>query len=313
MSLSLVTNPVITESGIVKNLFAGFKPVKYVFKREDAVITSIGQGIDNQVLLNVGIDLQSYLSIGDPVYVYSQGLTHTYNFVAQIVAITATTITVNKQYIEAGGTGYMNYKKNYYVEVQLTQITNTNVNILPFSLIDDGDNAGNITIDVSIANDLNVQKYEFLRQELTESRTIFRVKYREVYDEEQDNVFTELVDNIVLVYATEQPENETFLNSLDMPKFWQGYPYGIVLAHTNDNSDNTGFNFKYDELDVNQNDLTTDNSLGALSASNEGFLFININKDLTYNAQTKYIKDKSSYEGLNFFSPDFFDSTFFDA
>ena len=94
MSVNLISNPVIVESGIIKNVFAGFERVEFGFKREDLQITGVGQGIDNQILINTPEDLSGYLEEGDFVYVYSAGATYTYDTSGQIVAISSTTITI---------------------------------------------------------------------------------------------------------------------------------------------------------------------------------------------------------------------------
>lgn len=312
MSVTLIENPVVTEDGILKNIFAGFEPVEYVFKREDLSITGVSQGISNQLLIPTSIDLSSYLSIGDSVYVFSEGSTFTYDETGIIVAITASTITISVDFIEAGVGGYINYYKNYHLEVELVNVDNSDVKVLPFTLKDDGNNAGDITIDVSITNDLNIQFFEFLQQEMTESRTLFKVQYREVWDILTGS-YTLLTDRVILVYATQQPEIEEFINELDNPKIWKGYPFGIILVHSSDNSDETGVTVSYDELDINQNVIVADQSLGSFLASDEGFLFVDLDKDKSYNANTEYIKFKGGFISAKFFSSEFFDDNFFDA
>ena len=312
MSILLTNNPVVTEGGVVKNLFAGFEPVEFIFKREDAQISGVGLGIDNNLLINTTSDLSGYLNVGDFVYVNSQGLTFEYDSVGEIIAITVSTITISVDFIEGTSNGYINYYKNYYLEVEIVNVNNSAVKVLPFSLIDDGDSAGNITIDVSIVNDLNIQFFEYLRQEMTASRTLFKIQYRQVWDINTDSYIV-VDDEIILAYATQQPEIETFINELDNPKLWKGYPFGVILAHSDENSDNNGLNFSYDELDINKSTLVSGNGLGSLQASDEGFLFIDIDKGTTYNADTEYIRLIGVYSGLRFFDSTFFDPAFFNA
>lgn len=312
MSVTLIENPVVTEGGVVKNLFDGFGKVEFKFSRQDQEITGIGQGISNQILIQLAVDLSTYLNVGDSVYYYSEGATYTYDDVSQVVAITATTITLAGDFIETATGGYINYYRNYYLDVELVNEDNSDIKILPFSLRDDGDNQGNITIDVSIANDLNIQFFEFIQQELTDSRIIFKVQYREVWDDTTGS-FTLIDDRIILVYATQQPDLEAFINELDEPKLWLGYPYGVILVHSDENSDDDTIEITYDELDINQSDLVTDIGLGSLVATKEGFIFINIDKDTVYNSATEYIKLNGTYAGEKFFSPSFFDDNYFKA
>lgn len=310
MSVVLTENPVVVDGGVTYNLFAGFEPVEFKFKREDAQIDGVGAGTDNKLLINTQTDLSAYLNIGDFVYIYSEGLTYTYDLSAKILEITATTITVDSDFIESTVDGYINYLRNWRLEMQLVNVDNTAVKVLDYDLIDDGDNAGNVTISVSIANDLNEQVFEFVTQEQTDARILFKAQYRESWDANSINSYTLIDSEIILVYATQQPEVETFLNELDEPKIWKGYPMGVQLAHSSQNNDGGSLGFTYDELDLNQDILTTGTSLGTLDANKEGFLFINIDKDTVYNNETEYIKINGSYAGLPDFNPAEFSSDF---
>lgn len=308
MSVILEENPVQVVDGIVENIFAGFEPVEYKFKREDLAITGVGQGISNQLLIPTSIDLSSYLDIGDSVYVYSEGDDFTYDEAGSVVAVTSVSITISVDFIEVGTGGYINYFKNYYLEVELVNKDNSDVKVLPFSLKDDGNNAGNITIDVSIANDLNIQFFEFVSQEMVDSRTIFKVQYREVYDISTGS-YTLLNDVVILVYATEQPELEQFINRLEEPKLWKGYPYGIILTHSDDNTVEQGINVEYDELDINQQVVVSGVSLGSFISEKQGFLFNNIDKDTSYNSLTEYIRFKGEYASQPQYNPAQYDNT----
>ena len=67
MSLTLITNPVSGTSEI----FAGFLPIEFIFKREDLAITSVTSGTGGAKINHAG-DLSSYLSAGDSIYVYRE-------------------------------------------------------------------------------------------------------------------------------------------------------------------------------------------------------------------------------------------------
>lgn len=308
MAVILTQNPVVTEGGITKNLFAGFDKVEYKFQRKDLEGISVGQGIDNQVLINVSEDLRSYLSVGDTVYLFAEGDTFTYDDTGDVIAITAATVTISIDFIEVVDDGYINYFKNYFLEVELVNKDNSDIKVLPFSLRDDGSNSGLITIDVSIANDKNIQFFEFATQELTASRILFKVQYREVYDIVIGS-YTLLNDVIILVYATEQPEIEQFINELEEPKLWKGYPYGVVLTHSDDNTEEQGINVSYDELDINQLAIVVDVALGSFISEKQGFLFNDIDKDIAYDADTEYIKLKGVYGSQPQYNPAQYNNT----
>lgn len=314
MSITLINNPVTTESGITYNLFAGFEEVNFGFKREDAQVNGVGLGIDNNLLIQTQSDLSNYLNEGDFVYIFSTGLTHTYDDVGEVIAITSSTITISVDFIENTTSGYINFYRNYFLECQLVNVNNSAVKILPLNLTDDGDNAGNIDIDVSIANDLNEQMLgEFSSGAMQESRVVFKLQYREVWDENQESSYTLIDDEIILVYATEQMLVETFVNELDNPTFYRGYNYGVVLAHSKQNNEDTGIGVTYDELDINKIIINSGNPLVTLDASQDGFLFASINKNINLTNDTEYLQLNAEYRGLNFFDPAFFNNNFFDS
>ena len=71
MSLTVVENP-ITTSDFVNNVFAGFLPCEFKFKREDQAIATIGSGTDAKIEITItGVDLTSFLSASDSIYLYA--------------------------------------------------------------------------------------------------------------------------------------------------------------------------------------------------------------------------------------------------
>jgi len=303
MALTLINTPVVTEGGIVKNLFAGFLPVVFQFKREDLQIVSIGLGVGDNIRLTIAEDLTSELSVGDSLYLDATGVAgYRYENSGRVTAITSTTIDLDIIFVENAATGYINYLKNWFIEAELVGSDNQAIKILPFSLKDDGDLAGNISLDVSIGNDRNDNIFEFISDEIEGARVAFKMQYKQVYSGSSEP-FTLIGDEIILVYATEQPEHESFLNSLDEAVFYQGYPFGAILAHSKQNSTDQGLNIKYDELDINKVDLTTDNPIINLDSNKQGFIFANIDKTTVWNSSTEYIRIKADYSGLAQYNP----------
>lgn len=305
MALTLVTNPVGTAA--VK-LFAGFKPVEFVFKREDLAITSVESG-SGGIQINVGTDLTSYLSIGDTIYVYSEGAAYTYSGTGTILGITATDITIDIPYVQDAVGGYINYLKNYYVEMQCVDRQFPTSLVLPFSLTSDGDAAGNITIDVSVANDLNRQRGNISSGHLISSRIEFEVQYRQVYQGSTES-FT-LINNkaVVLLYATEDPIIDDILNTFDTPKLYLGYPAALVIAHEEDPASST-LKMTYKELDANQVEVDS-GELDELDSDVNGFLSWEWPADATVSLATKFIEfgfevnvlaeyDKNDYESTDY-------------
>ena len=300
MALTLVTNPV---GSSVRKIFAGFKPVEFIFKREDIAITSVTAGTGGAKINHAG-DLSAYLSAGDTIYFYSEGTGYTYDLTAEILTIIAGEITVSAPYIVTGTGGYMNYFKNYYVEMQCVNPTLPDVNLLPFSLESDGDSAGNISIDVSIVNDLNRQRGAIASGHLSDSVNEFEVKYRQVYTGSSES-FTLIDDKLViLVYATETPVDEVILNSFDLPHLYLGYPAALVLSNLEDPASST-IQLTYNELDINRVQIAS-GLLAELDSDVNGFLLWAWGADASVDEATNFIEFDLLNEALfDFVAGDF--------
>ncbi len=301
MSLTLNINPVGLDSS---KFFAGFQPCEFVFKREDLVITSVTSGVGSKALATVGSDLTTYLEPGDTIYLYSEAADYIYDGVFEILTITSTEITVDTPYIQTGTGGYINYLKNYYVEMQCVNPDLSDVNLLPFSLQSDGDAAGNVIIDVSIINQLNQQRGDISEQFLSDSVTEFEVKYRQVYEGSSES-FT-LIDGklLIMLYAIDDPNENEVINQFDEPHLYLGYEAAIVLALKERGASDT-FELTYNELDINKN-IIGSGTLGELDADTNGFFSWIWPSDASVNEQTKYIDFKFAVTGVfDFAEPDF--------
>lgn len=299
MSLTLITNPVQGDSTV----FAGFLPIEFEFKREDLAIVDTEAGTGG-VRINVTTDLTTYLSEGDSVYLYSEGTDYIYDDTGTILSITSTEITIDVPFIEVSIGGYINYFKNYYVEMQAVDKGNSDVNILNFTFESDGDAAGNITIDVSLANDLNRQRDSIGKLYLANSTQQFNVKYRQVYEGSSESFTVLDTKLLIVVYATETPEVDTILNQFDLPKIYLGYPAALSIAHEEGNPGDS-LELVYNELDINNNTITS-GTLGSQDSENGGLYLWEWDKDNTVEGSAKFVEfDFSTAGQFDFADPDF--------
>ena len=315
MSVTLVTNPVQTVGSEVLNLFAGFQPCEFIFKREDMAISLVEQGTDDTILINIPDDLSSYLAVGESIYLYALGNVTGYEYDGnfEILELGTNTIRVDGDFIEQAGAGYINYKKNYYLEVQVIDANNNNVKLLPFTLRDNGDSAGNITIDVSIVNDQNIveilQESDFSTYNglvLIDSRIRFKIQYREVYDEATGN-YTTITDEIILIYASEQPEREELMNDLISPFLYRGYPFMVALNHSNSNLEKSCVNVLYDTLDINQYDIDVNNLIYRFNSQNDyGILICHFDKSISsgFASNVEFVRFKAEFASLPEYNPE---------
>jgi len=305
MALTLVTNPV--GSGASK-IFAGFQKCEVIFKREDLQINTVEAGSGGAKIKHTG-DLTSLLAVGDSIYLYSETANYVYDGIYQILVIVAGEITVSAPFIETGTGGYINYLKNYYVELQCVRHDLTDVNLLPFVLQTDGDAKGNISIDVSIINELTLQRGPIEQGASSESVREFVIKYREVY-QGSSNSYT-LVSNklFIFMHTIDIPEEETILNNFDEPQIYLGYQSALsVVLKAMDTGSKV--DMTYNELDINKQIITT-STLGELDSDQNSIYIWEWKRTATANVATKYIDFNLSIKAVfdflagDFASPDF--------
>ena len=140
-----------------------------------------------------------------------------------------------------------------------------------------------------------------------DSRIKFKVQYRQVF-EGSSEVFTLINDELILVYATEQPPAESFLIDFTTPKIYKGYDISIILHHSDGNNDDDALVVLYDELDINKQDLTTNNAIETFTDVDYGFLNSFFEGTTTLNANTRFIKFKTLFTALSDYSPADYDN-----
>lgn len=310
MSLTLTSYPVTVVQGVIDNIFAGFKPINIEFERQDISIVSIASAPDNKVQVNILGDITSELQNSDFIYIYSEGSTYTYDATAEVINVIYnapnTEIDIDLDFIEISTGGYSNYKQNYNIDMVLTNPNNFAINLLGFNLQQTGTNSGNIVFDVNLINDLNCQNFvtQLTGRELTEGRIKFNVKYREVWREDDTQLYTEIANPIIALFAAENNGIEDFNNVFPEPILYLGYPMGIGLIHSDSNFSGLSVKTSFDELDINQNDITTNNDLKEFDLGAYGILLSTTeDTSLILNENTKYVRLKTNLTGLTEYEP----------
>lgn len=295
MAVTLTTYPVVTSSGKVRNIFAGFNPVELEFKREDAAIATVSQGVDNKILIDIAGDITGSLAIGEWVYLYAEGATFTYNNVYQIITLAFnspnTEITVDAEFIEISSTGYCNYKQNWFLESKLVNIDNNDILQYPSLLQNDGSPSGIINVNVSSLVDFLKNDIETTSQEITSSRDVCKVMYRESWREDDTDTFT-LVNQepIIIIFAAEDSEIESFANGFDNPRLYEGYPFFINTIHSTENQSGKRIRVTFDELDINGANIIVGNQLITFNVDDIGILQSNFNdKVKAIESNTRFI------------------------
>lgn len=317
MSVVLTSYPVVTSSGKVRNIFAGFSEVELEFKREDIQIVDVSQGANNKILISIVGDFTGSLNVGESVYLFAEGATFTYDNSFQIIAVVFsspnTEITVDGEFIEVANSGYINYKQNWFLESKLVNINNNDVLNYPQLLQTDGNPNGEVEVNISMLVDFLQNEILLSSKEVTNARQDCKVMYRESWREDDSASFT-LVDQetIIIIYSAENSEIEDFVNGFETPRIWSGYPFLLNILHSLENSPGRRIAVTFDELDINKDNLILDNQIIDFSPDAFGILQTNFeDKVKVIEDNTRFIRfNADSSEQADYETGDFNDDDF---
>lgn len=308
MAVVLTKYPVETSSGKVRNIFAGFSAVELEFKREDIQIVDVSQSANNRILVSILGDFTGSLNIGEWIYLFSQGTTFLYDNSFQIIDVVFsspnTEITVEGDFIEVATSGYLNFKQNWFLEAKLVSPANNDILVYPQLLQNDGNPNGEVEINTSMLVDFLKNEILETSGEITEGRQQCQVMFRESWREDDTASFV-LVDEdpIVIIFAAENSEIEAFVNGFEIPRMWAGYPFYLNILHSIENFSDERISVIFDELDINQDDITTENPLVDFSPVSFGILQANFNdNNKIIENNTRFIRfnavssEKADYE-----------------
>ncbi len=298
MPVALTKYPVTVQNGIINNVFAGFQAVELEFERKDIVIVAVGLGVDSKVLIEVLGNITDSLKLGESIYLFAVGASFTYDLSAKVLTIVFvgpnTKITIDSPFIQTSSDGYINYKQNYFLEAKLVDINNNDILIYPSLLSDDGSPSGDLKINISPIVDFLSNDILAVSGEILTSREQFKVMFREVWREDQVQAFVLIDDTpIVIVYSADQHSTEKFVNQFLVPKLWSGYPFALAILHSLQNSTDRRFDIRFDELDINLENINTNNMLHIFEISEYGFMQANMSNN------NKAIEDNTRFLRFN--------------
>lgn len=189
MSLFQVTTPIQDIVGIKHNCFKGYIPTFFELLRQDIPISSIISqfiGVDLFVKIEVvgTLDVSQNIIIGDFVAINTSKYP---NKVAKIVQITIPnkTFVVDLAYIGDDTGGFLNYRKNWFIEYRIVDSTTptdaqtTVDNLFDFVFIAQSEVDGKVELDISVANNKNSPSVAVgLNNEMF---LFFKIQWRERY------------------------------------------------------------------------------------------------------------------------------------
>lgn len=189
MSLIQVTTPIQDIAGTKHNCFKGYIPTFFELLRQDIPISTISSqvvGVDLLAKVEVvgTLDASQNIIVGDSVAINTSKYP---NKVAKIVSIIIPnkTFVVNLAYIGDDAGGFLNYRKNWFVEYRIVDSTTstdaqtTVDNLFDFIFISQSEVDGKVELDISVANNKNTPSVDVgLNNDMF---LFFKIQWRERY------------------------------------------------------------------------------------------------------------------------------------
>ena len=289
MSLTVQTNPISSVSVENPNIFPGFKPLEFTFQRKDITIdgyrrTSPTADYDQYkyiYYIYLDVDPNPLVSVGEEVYLYIRDGSTILSGYYQVLEISNNPIWPSYDSIILGEIKedppliddfddgvfgapddyYLNYKQNYYVEIN-TQ------NLLGYNLKDFGGDNGIYTIDISILNDLNELTFPESDGLISEMVTGLNVQYRETYTGSSDSWTP--IGQLYIIYAYVDPVVNDINHFLEKAIIVEGYyRSAITIITSSDIAESSNLAIQIIEYDEDNTTLATTN-VSSLSITSGG-------------------------------------------
>lgn len=293
MSLSLITNPIASIDLQNPDVFPGFQPIEFKFKRIDDVIVD-GFTLDIKVLFPqyydryknfhivfIDQDPNAVMSVGDYIFLYVKDGENVISGYFPVVLIGAVTSSSETPYdsivlgevrenppnvgsFELADEAILNFLQDYYVEIDAGGLLGRN-------LKDYGNHEGIYTIDVSVINDLNELTFPESDGLISEMVTQYLVRYRQVYSGSSEGWTN--IGTLYIVYATEDLVINQINHFLQKAIIVEGYYRSAVTIITSPTlAEGTTLTIQIIEYDNSQTQLAVTN-VATLSISSGGIYY----------------------------------------
>ena len=317
--LSLTTSPITTAGGINYNIFAAYRPIVFEFERQDFELLTVTNTINNKCAVLINDEVGHFIDVNESIYIYSVGINYTYSTVCKVTAINefvgTTELITDLDFVAVGYAGYANIYQNYYVEFKLTDVY-SGLDLLSYTAQIPTKPNGEIEFDASVIATKLQTELPTTSGQMTNSHYC-KLNYREIYREQPTIAYTVHTENFVCISAiTDDMPTEDFSAIQTIPKTWKGYPFFYSFIHSPENNESGKKPVMYyDELDLNQLDITIDNLFYSFTTRNYGVLVASKGlKEAGFDPDTKYLKIRVEYEAsADFLRADFLAADFLTA
>ena len=245
MALTQIDYPVTGSAGSYLNIFPSQKPLYTNFKREDGTLLSIVSGVDAKVRVAINETFENLL-VGDVVIFFSDGYPLQKATVVSI--IDASTIELNIPFASSTITnGFINYHKNWFVEIRYVDQTSSSNNQDAIEILEDYSQIpsslnGNVRANIALPSDLISADFTITEGEQQNLFTSYKIQYRQSYNAQRAGAWiSPSVDIPILLVHSADNVTIGFTDPNVSKRYAKGYPlnYMYVYSSINDAGSNT--------------------------------------------------------------------------
>lgn len=320
MSLLQVTTPIQDIAGTKHNCFKGYIPTFFELLRQDIPIEKIiSQVVGLDLLAKVEVvgtlDVSQNIIVGDFVAINTSKYP---NKVAKIVSITIPnkTFVVDLAYIGDDTGGFLNYRKNWFVEYRIvdsdtaTGAQTTVDNLFDFVFIAQSEVDGKVELDISVANNKNTPSVDVgLNNDMF---LFFKIQWRERYLSFVGLWTSPTVDDAMIVFhasdinkqegGIEIPfQNNIILSDTTLLRFWNviSPKVNFLRSRLGDADPATTYRIDVKQFDITKLQIQSDSvaipNLDGLHTIDLSSIVI-VSSAVFITFETEFVTDPGEYE-----------------
>jgi len=245
MALTEISYPVTGTVGDFKNTFPSQKPIFAEFNRKDGIINTIISGVDSKVRIAVTVPFVD-IQVGQFVTFQSSGYSLTSAKVLSI--IDGLTIDIDLPFTSSNAAnGFINYHRNYFLEIRFVDADSVSDDQDAFLIIDDisqiaNSKNGDISANISIPAQLISPDFDIATGLAEKLVLTYKIQFRESFEGNRSGLWVSPVLDIaiLLVHGSVDFEVNEFGDPDVTKRYVLGYPlvYALVYSGINDQGSN---------------------------------------------------------------------------
>ncbi len=246
MALTEIDYPVTGSFGSYQNTFPSQKPLYANFNRKDGLMASVSSGTNSKLRIEFSTALGS-INVGQFVTFESDG--YPLQSAKVLVLVDSTTIDVDVPFTSGNAAnGFVNYKRNYILEIRYVLADSSSNDQAAIELIEDYSqkaNArnGDIKANISTPSQLLVADFDISGGTASGLSITYKIQFRESFEGERAGTWISPVLDIaiLLVHGSMSITAGEYTDPNIIKRYFKGFPlvYSFIYSAINDEGSNS--------------------------------------------------------------------------